>query len=81
MPNSYYWQGSTGSDISKYDWNYAPNWKVANWSKPYTQWPASATAPGPNDSAYVGEYFFVARSPLLFGGYSGSVASGTWLNG
>ena len=80
MPNTYYWQGSTGSDISKYDWNYAPNWKVSVWNKPYTQWPTSATAPGPNDSAYAGEYF-VARSPLLFGGYSGSVASGTWLNG
>ena len=79
MPNTYYWQGSTGSDISKYDWNYGPNWKIAKWGRPYTQWATSATAPGAADSAYVGEYF-VARSPILFGGYSGSVASGVWQN-
>jgi hypothetical protein len=84
MPNTYYWQGSTAAaGIARYDWNYGPNWKVANWSKPYTQWATSATAPGINDSAYVGEYF-VARSPILYGGYSGGVAGHTtstlWLN-
>ena len=83
MPNTYYWQGSTGSNISKYDWNYGPNWKVSVWNRPYTQWPTSATAPGPSDGVVVGEYF-VARSPILFGGYSGGIQGSTgttlWLN-
>jgi hypothetical protein len=80
MPNTYYWQGSTAAaGIARYDWNYGPNWKIANWSKPYTQWATSATAPGTNDFATVGEYF-VARSPILYGGYSGGVAGGVWQN-
>jgi len=83
MPN-YYWQGSTAAaGVERYDWNYGPNWKIAVWNKPYTQWATSATAPGPNDIATVGEYF-VARSPILYGGYSGGVAGHTasalWLN-
>ncbi len=84
MPNTYYWQGSTGAaGIARYDWNYGPNWKVANWGKPYSQWATSATAPGASDIAYVGD-IFTARSPVLFGGYSGGVAGSTsttlWLN-
>jgi len=84
MPNTYYWQGSTAAaGIARYDWNYGPNWKIANWSKPYTQWATSATAPGANDTAFVGEYF-AARSPILYGGYSGGIQGSTgttlWLN-
>jgi hypothetical protein len=84
MPNTYYWQGSTaGAGIARYDWNYGPNWKVAKTPLPYTQWPTSLTAPGCNDAVNVGT-LFVARSALLFGGYSGGVAGSTgtalWLN-
>jgi hypothetical protein len=84
MPNTFYWQGSTaGAGIARYDWNYGPNWKVAKYPLPYTQWATSLTAPGVGDVAYVGQ-LFAARSALLFGGYSGGVAGSTgttlWLN-
>lgn len=76
---TYYWQGSTtGAGIARYDWNYGPNWKLFLGSN-IAFWPTSLTAPGAGDIAVVGDKI-VARSPLLFGGYSGSVASGNWLN-
>ena len=84
MPNTFYWQGSTaGAGIARYDWNYGPNWKIQKTPLPYTQWATSLTAPGVNDTVNVGT-LFVARSALLFGGYSGGVAGSTsttlWLN-
>ena len=83
MPNTFYWQGSTaGAGIARYDWNYGPNWKVQRTPLAPMFWPTSLTAPGAGDSVYVGN-IFVARSALLFGGYSGGVGGSTgtvWLN-
>jgi hypothetical protein len=84
MPNTFYWQGSTaGAGIARYDWNYGPNWKVQKTPLPPSQWATSLTAPGVGDTVYIGQVI-PARSPLLFGGYSGGVAGSTgtacWLN-
>jgi len=79
MALTLYWAGSTAAaGLNRFNFNYGPNWKVAAWNKPTTQWLASATGPNPGDTIYVGSQF-VALSPILYGGYSGGVTSGTWL--
>lgn len=73
-----YWQGSlTGAN--RFNFNYAPNWRIqtGNNFSTFTNWPLSLTAPRGNDTVKVGEYF-TALSPCLYGGYSGSVAGGSW---
>jgi hypothetical protein len=75
-----YWQGSTaGAGVNRFNFNYGPNWKV--WRPASTAtWLTSATGPVANDTVYVGEVF-VARSPILYGGASGSVALTSWSTG
>jgi hypothetical protein len=76
-----HWQGAisgTGhTSVAAYDFNVASNWKVQRYGTPVGAWPTSLTAPVQGDYISVGEYV-VARTPLLFGGYTGTMASGRW---
>ena len=76
-----YWQGAisgTGhTSVAAYDFNVASNWKVQRYGTSPNTWATSLTAPGANDTIYIGEPV-VARTPLLFGGYTGTVAVGGW---
>lgn len=76
-----YWQGSTGAaGVNRFNFNYGPNWRVWRAGAPSSSWAVSATGPVANDTVYVGE-LFVARSPILYGGASGSVALTSWSTG
>jgi len=98
----FFWQGSTAAaGVARFDWNYGPNWKVSanvvtNFST-LDNLPSATSAPGPLDYAYIGNvstptnpvgYGLTARSPLLYGGCSGTVPIGgsttggspIWLN-
>jgi len=76
-----YWQGAisgTGhTSVAAYDFNVASNWKVQRYGTSPNTWATSLTAPGANDTIYVGGPI-VARTPLLFGGYTGTMAAGGW---
>jgi hypothetical protein len=86
----FFWQGSTAAaGVARFDWNYGPNWKVSanvvtNFST-LGNLPSATSAPGPLDYAYIGNvstptnpvgYGLDARSPLLYGGCSGTVPIG-----
>lgn len=76
-----YWQGSTGAaGVNRFNFNYGPNWRVWRAGVPSSSWAVSATGPVANDTVYVGE-LFAARSPILYGGASGSVALASWSTG
>ena len=98
----FFWQGSTaGAGVARFDWNYPPNWKVSlnsvtNFAN-LSGLPSATSAPGPLDYAYIGNvsttinpvgYGLTARSPLLYGGCSGTMPIGgstsggnpIWLN-
>lgn len=97
----FFWQGSTaGAGVARFDWNYPPNWKVSlnsvtNFANLSTL-PSATSAPGPLDYVYIGNvstprfptgYGLTARSPLLYGGCSGTMPIGgittggpIWLN-
>lgn len=76
-----YWQGApsgTGhTSVAAYDFNVASNWKVQRYGQPVSNWSTSLTAPVAGDQIAVG-YPVVARTPLLFGGYTGTMAAGGW---
>ena len=76
-----HWQGAisgTGhTSVAAYDFNIASNWKVHRYGQPVSTWSTSLTAPGANDFISIGESV-IARTPLLFGGYTGTMASGRW---
>jgi hypothetical protein len=76
-----HWQGAisgTGhTSVAAYDFNVASNWKVQNYGSAVGAWPTSLTAPVQGDYISIGERV-VARTPLLFGGYTGTMASGRW---
>jgi hypothetical protein len=78
---SLYWQGAisgTGhTSVAAYDFNVASNWKVQKYNGNPGTWSTSLTAPGALDQINIGEPI-VARTPLLFGGYTGTVAVGGW---
>lgn len=76
----YQWKGSTGSSINRYDWNHAPNWLVRNSNGTVT---TAATPPGAGDDVYVGASQIsqtICQSPLLYGGFTGTIAGGSWTN-
>jgi len=86
----FFWQGSTaGAGVARFDWNYGPNWKVSPNVVPnlknLSTLPSATSAPGPLDYAYIGNvststntegYGLTARSPLLYGGCSGTMPIG-----
>ena len=76
-----HWQGAisgTGhTSVAAYDFNVASNWKVEKYGTAVSNWSTSLTAPVQNDFISIGESV-VARTPLLFGGYTGTMASGGW---
>jgi hypothetical protein len=76
-----FWQGAisgTGhTSVAAYDFNVASNWKVARNNSAPNFWVTSLTAPGPGDLAVVGGVI-TARTPLLFGGYTGTMGVGGW---
>jgi hypothetical protein len=78
---SLFWQGAisgTGhTSVAAYDFNVASNWKVQRYGQPVSNWSTSLTAPIAGDQITVGGTV-VARTPLLFGGYTGTMAAGGW---
>ena len=76
-----FWQGAasgTGhTSVAAYDFNVASNWKVQRYGQPVSNWSTSLTAPAHGDTITVGSPV-VARTPLLFGGYTGTMAAGGW---
>ena len=76
-----HWQGAisgTGhTSVAAYDFNVASNWKVQRYGTAVSNWSTSLTAPVPGDFISIGESV-VARTPLLFGGYTGTMAAGGW---
>ena len=78
---SLFWQGAisgTGhTSVAAYDFNVASNWKVQRYGQPVSNWSTSLTAPVAGDTIVVGSPV-VARTPLLFGGYTGTMAAGGW---
>lgn len=76
----YQWRGSTGSSLNRYDWNHAPNWIVSIYNSSPT---VASTPPGAGDQVYVGMSPIssaVCHSPLLYGGFAGSISGGSWSN-
>jgi len=90
---NFYWQGQSITGIAKFDWNTKENWKQVEFNSSGTgssfgwRYVTANYAPGPNDAAIFGAINegggalqpLNALSPCLFGGYSGNVASGSWL--
>jgi len=77
-----HWQGAisgTGghTSVAAYDFNVPSNWKVQAYNQAVSNWPTSLTGPRPQDNIVVGVYV-TARTPLLFGGYTGTMAAGGW---
>jgi hypothetical protein len=74
-----HWQGAasgTGhTSVAAYDFNVPSNWKVGSYGTYPGYWPTSLTGPRPQDVIVVGTYI-TARTPLLFGGYTGTMAAG-----
>lgn len=79
---NYYWVGSQADTASRYDWNTASNWKVSIPQGTRSVLQTATNAPGAGDTVYIGDLPYGAEcySPLLFGGFSGGVQGGTWLN-
>ncbi len=78
---SLFWQGAisgTGhTSVAAYDFNVASNWKLQRYGQSVSNWSTSLTAPVAGDQITVGGPV-VARTPLLFGGYTGTMAAGGW---
>ena len=84
--------GLTGTNIvDQYCFNKPGNWYTLAFSNGTLRWGATLGTPGWNDSIVFGrdapvygsaQYagWTAAKSPCLFGGYSGGVGSGTWHN-
>jgi len=79
---TYFWQGSTAQGIDRFNWNHSSNWRVQSGSN-LNLFPVALTAPGAGDVVYVGQAAggFTALSPILYGGFSGSVSGGNWTMG
>lgn len=79
---NYYWVGSGSDTAYRYDWNTASNWKVEVQQGTRSVVQTATSAPGAGDTVYIGDlpYGVPCYSPLLFGGFSGGVQGGTWLN-
>ena len=77
MADTLYWIGATSDSLSKYDWNVASNWckEIGNGN---TYLVPASNSPQAGDTVYFGHRVH-ALSPCLFGGYSGSATSGSWL--
>jgi hypothetical protein len=89
----YLWVGSTAQSVDSYSFNYAGNWRVLTGVGAGATFSGTNGIPGPRDEVFVGTYnpasptqprgWIPARSPLLFGGYSGAegpTGAGTWNN-
>jgi len=97
MENIYYWVGgsSAGTTAGRFSWNVPANWRIISLTNPgVDEVTVSIPTDVPNyrDTAIVGNYvptnfknkkinIPTPTSPLLFGGYSGGVASGGWSAG
>ena len=81
MPNILHWQGAlqgTGhTSVAAYDFNVASNWRVQRQGQPVVQWPTATQAPIPGDTVQIGGQV-ICRTPLLFGGYTGTMGVGGW---
>ena len=81
MPNILHWQGAlqgTGhTSVAAYDFNVASNWRVQRQFTAVVNWPTATQAPIPGDTVYVGGQV-ICRTPLLFGGYTGTIGVGGW---
>lgn len=85
------WVGNTGTNQSIFDWNTASNWAIRLLNNGIATYVTATFAPGPFDEVWIGSPMQynanyvestapTALSPLLYGGFSGSVAGGTWAN-
>jgi len=78
-----------GEHVDQYAWNKNGNWKkFSQLNNGGLGWVDTFDIPGPNDQVVVGydgtnstPGWIQARSPLLFGGFSGTVAGGSWHSG
>lgn len=82
---SFYWKGSTGGTASNYAWNVPQNWVKLVKPNPYSSFSyfvgATNAVPSGGDDVYIGGFLTgpTAVSPLVYGGYSGSGNTGSWL--
>ena len=82
-----FWQGSTAQNISSFDFSVASNWKEYKYIDGKYGVYAPTTPPENLDIAYIGYSYIpnagitAAKSPCLFGGFSGNSAGGTWYIG
>jgi len=83
---SFYWKGSTGGTASNYAWNVPQNWVKFVKPNPYSSFGyfvgATNAVPSGGDDVYIGGFMTgpTAVSPLIYGGYSGSGSTGSWLS-
>ena len=82
-----FWQGSTAQDISSFDFSVASNWKEYKYLNGKYGVYTTTTPPENLDTVYIGSSYVpafgitAAKSPCLFGGFSGNSAGGTWYIG
>ena len=83
---SFYWKGSTGGTASNYAWNVPQNWVKFVKPNPYSSFGyfvgATNAVPSGGDDVYIGGFLTgpTAVSPLIYGGYSGSGSTGSWIS-
>lgn len=83
---SFYWKGSTGGTASNYAWNVPQNWAKIVKPNPYSSFSyfvgATNAVPSGGDDVYIGGFLTgpTAVSPLIYGGYSGSGSTGSWIS-
>jgi hypothetical protein len=82
----YYWKGSTGGTASNYAWNVPQNWVKVVKPNPYSSFSyfvgATNSVPSGGDDVYIGGFITgpTCVSPLVYGGYSGSGNTGSWIS-
>jgi len=77
------WQGSEAAyGVNRFNFNDPNNWRSVLWTGVELYYLSTLTGPGPLDQLYIGRLLngagLTALSPCLFGGFSGSVAGGSW---
>lgn len=85
------WVGNTGTSQTKFDWNTPSNWRIRSLLPTGVCYAVTSFSPGPFDEVWIGAVSLEpginddrrspkALSPLLYGGFSGTVAGGSWAN-
>ena len=83
--STYYWKGSTGGTASSYAWNVPQNWSILVKPNSFSTYTALVGAtnsvPSGGDDVYIGGFITgpTCLSPLIYGGYSGSGNTGSWI--